>query len=80
MNRLCDTSGIDTVDEKSIADFVAYMKMDSKAKEIMRQIVDKLDSISTDMESKKLARKFEVRMNFLEHKPKADVPFQVNWY
>ena len=80
MNRLCDTSGIDTVDEKSIADFVAYMKMDSKAKEIMRQIVDKLDRISTDMESKKLARKFEVRMNFLEHKPKTDIPFQVNWY
>lgn len=80
MNRLCDTSGIDTVDEKSIADFVAYMKMDSKAKEIMRQIVDKLDSISTDMESKKLARKFEVRMNFIEHKPKSDIPFQVNWY
>ena len=80
MNRLCDTSGIDTVDEKSIADFVAYMKMDSKAKEIMRQIVDKLDSISTDMESKKLARKFEVRMNFIEHKPKTDIPFQVNWY
>jgi hypothetical protein len=80
MNRLCDTSGIDTVDEKSIADFVAYMKMDRKAKEIMRQIVDKLDRISTDMESKKLARKFEVRMNFLEHKPKTDIPFQVNWY
>lgn len=80
VNRLCDTRGIDTVDEKSIADFVSYMKMDSKAKEIMREIVDKLDSMSSDMESQKLARKFEVRMNFIEHKPKSYVPFKVHWY
>jgi hypothetical protein len=80
VNRLCDTNGINEVNEETMKDFVAYMKMDSKAKEIMREIVNKLSNMSSDMESQKLARKFEVRMNFLEHKPKTDIPFQVNWY
>ena len=61
-------------------DLVAFMKTDIKGQTIMRQIVTKLSRTANGMEQEKLARKFEMRMNFIEHKPKTDIPFEINWY
>lgn len=80
VNRLCDTDGISEVNEESMRDLVAYMKTDEKGKKIMRQIVNCLSNTANDMDSEKLARKFEMRMNFIEHKPKTDIPFEIHWY
>lgn len=80
VNRLCDTDGIAEVNEESMRDLVAYMKTDDKGKKIMRQIVNCLSNTANDMDSEKLARKFEMRMNFIEHKPKTDIPFEIHWY
>lgn len=80
VNRLCDTDGIAEVNEESMRDLVAYMKTDIKGQRIMRQIVTKLSRTANGMEQEKLARKFEMRMNFIEHKPKTDIPFEINWY
>jgi hypothetical protein len=80
VNRLCDTDGIAEVNEDSMRDLVAYMKTDEKGKKIMRQIVNCLSNTANDMDSEKLARKFEMRMNFIEHKPKTDIPFEIHWY
>lgn len=80
VNRLCDTDGIAEVNEESMRDLVAFMKTDTKGQRIMRQIVTKLSRMANGMDEEKLARKFEMRMNFIEHKPKTDIPFEINWY
>ena len=80
VKRLCDTDGIAEVNEESMRDLVSYMKTDNKGQRIMRQIVTKLSNMANGMEEEKLARKFEMRMNFIEHKPKTDIPFVINWY
>lgn len=82
VNRLCDTHGISEVNDESVQDLVNFMKADSQAQKIMKQIVNKLTSMSddSDTEQKKLIRKFEMRMAFNEHKPKTDIPFEINWY
>lgn len=79
INRLCDTSQIDEVNDESVADFIAYMKTDPKGQKIMREVVDKLKSMSNDTDELKVYRKYEVRLTFLQHKPKADVPFKIIW-
>lgn len=80
VNRLCDTDGIAEVNEESIRDLVAYMKTDKIGQRMMRQIVNKLSNMAYGMDEEKLSRKFEMRMNFIEHKPKTDIPFEIHWY
>lgn len=82
VNRLCDTHGISEVNDESVQDLVNFMKADSQAQKIMKQIVNKLTSMSddSDTEQKKLIRKFEMRMAFNEHKSNADIPFSIHWF
>lgn len=82
VNRLCDTRGISEVNVESVQDLVNFMKADNQAQKIMKQIVNKLTSISDDgdTEQKKLVRKFEMRMAFNEHKSNADIPFSIHWF
>ena len=82
VNRLCDTRGISEVNVESVQDLVNFMKADSQAQKIMKQIVNKLTSISDDgdTEQKKLVRKFEMRMAFNERKSNADIPFSIHWF
>lgn len=79
IERLCDTSRIDEVNEESVKDFIAYMKMDTNGKKIMREVVDKLSNTAVGEDQMKTARKYEVRLGFIEHKPKTEVPFRIIW-
>ena len=79
IERLCDTSMIDEVNEESVSDFIAYMKMDAKGQKIMREVVDKLSNTAVGEEQMNTARKYEVRLGFIEHKPKSEVPFKIIW-
>lgn len=79
IEHLCDTSRIDEVNEESVNDFIAYMKMDSKGQKIMREVVQKLTNTAFGEEQMKTARKYEVRLSFIEHKPKTEVPFRIIW-
>ena len=80
VNRLCDTNGIDEVNEESMRDLVAYMKTDKVGQRIMLQIVTKLSRMANGIDEEKLARKFEMRMSIIKHKSKTDIPFVINWY
>ena len=80
VNRLCDTNGIDEVNEESMRDLVAYMKTDKVGQRIMLQIVTKLSRMANGIDEEKLARKFVMRMSIIKHKSKTDIPFVINWY
>lgn len=79
IEHLCDTSSINEVNEESIKDFIAYMKMDPKGQKIMREVVQKLTNTAVGEDQMKTARKYEVRLGFIEHKPKTEVPFRIIW-
>lgn len=79
IEHLCDTSRIDEVNEESVNDFIAYMKMDHKGQKIMREVVQKLSNTAVGEEQMKTARKYEVRLGFIEHKPKTEVSFRIIW-
>ena len=79
IERLCDTSRIDELNEETIKDFIAYMKMDKNGQKIMREVVQKLTNTAVGEIQMKIARKYEVRLGFIEHKPKTEVPFRIIW-
>lgn len=79
IERLCDTSRIDELNEDTIKDFIAYMKMDKNGQKIMREVVQKLTNTAVGEIQMKIARKYEVRLGFIEHKPKTEVPFRIIW-
>ena len=71
------TSG--DVDAEFAKDLATFFKSDDKGKKIMREVLDALKKKAESTEEIKIYRKFEVRMAFIEHKPKVDLPFKIIW-
>lgn len=67
------------VDEEFAKELAAVIKTDDRGKAIMRQIVKSI-SAGNSIEDVKLVKKFEIRISILDHKPKADLPFSIQWY
>lgn len=61
-------------------DLAAYFKTNTTGTSIMREVLSALKRKAESTEEIKIYRKFEIRMTFLEHKPKADVPFNIIWH
>ena len=66
------------VNEEFAKDLAAVIKSDNIGKSIMHKIIREIND-GGSFDNIKIRKKFEVRMAILDRKPKADLPFSINW-